>query len=106
MAHQIQIQDDLRSLLGQTSHRGLQECVLYLLRIVAELMAAGLFIITQFQPVERAGRGQRKASILQTLQPQRIALARRDGQERVQAQGVMIVEVFVAQSQSVQALGQ
>ena len=61
----------------------------------------------QFQAIERALARQRLASILAaaTVLAGRIGLAHQHRQERIVAQGVVVVEVFVAQGQGEDPLG-
>ncbi len=62
----------------------------------------------QFQPIQRALARQRLAAIFgtTTILAGRIGLSHQDGQERVMAESVVVVEVFVAQGQSGGWLGQ
>ena len=106
MAHSVQIQNDFAGMLGQAAHSQLQQAVLQGLRPMTDFVAAGLFVIAQFHPVQGAGRGQRFALLVgAALLGQRIGLAGRYGQQRVTAQEVMVVDVLLAQGQAVNALG-
>jgi len=76
-------------------------------RIVRNLVAAVAPVVEQLQTVERAGAASampRSAGLTRSLQ--RIRLVARGGQQGVQPQSLVIVEVFVTLRQSVDALGQ
>ena len=62
----------------------------------------------EFEAVESAFAGERLAAVLgaDAVLAQRILLAAEAGQERIGAEGVVVVEVFVAQGQAVGALAQ
>ena len=108
MAHRVQIHHHLLRVLGQTAHPHLQQTGFHLLWIMRQLVTSALLVVGQLQPVERSGRRQRDASVrrVQPVQPQGILLTARRGQQRVQTQPLLIVEVFVAQALTVYALGQ
>jgi hypothetical protein len=62
---------------------------------------------SEFQAVERAlaGQGLALVPLPRAIFTQRILLAHQHRQQRIVTQGVMIVEVFVTQAQSVHPLG-
>jgi hypothetical protein len=58
VGHRIQIQHDLRRVLGQTTDPQLQQASLDLAGIVGQLVGAGLLVIRKFQAVEGADTRQ------------------------------------------------
>ena len=62
----------------------------------------------QFQAIQRTLAGQRLAAIFvaAAILAGRIGLADQNGQERIESQGIVVIEVFVAQGQGEDALGE
>ena len=95
-------------MLGQTTRPHDQQAGLDLSRIVRHLVAASASVVGQLQAVERGGRRQGNAAIggVDPLLSQGIGLVAGGGQQRVQPQPLVIINVFVTQGQSVNALRQ
>ena len=108
MAHRIKVHHHLLAVFGQTAHPHLQQGGFNLGWIVRHLMVAAALVIGEFQTIERAGAGQGYASMrwIEPILAQRIELIAGAGQERIEPQPVMIIEIFVAQRQPINPLGQ
>ena len=108
MPHRVQIHHHLLGMFGQATRPHLQQARLDFGRIVRNLVAAVAPVVGQLQTVERAGGRQRDAPVgrVDAIPSQRIRLVARGGQQGVQPQSLVIVEVFVTLRQSVDALGQ
>jgi len=108
VAHRIQIDHHFARVPGQAARPHPQETLLDLVRIVRQPMTARLLVVGQLQSVERGRGGQRHAAMLRqkTILPERIAFVAGGGQQRVQAETVVIVEVFITQRQPIEPLGQ
>jgi hypothetical protein len=106
MAHRVQVHHKFARVLRQAAHAQRQETGLELLRIVRELVAARAFVVGEFQAIER-GRGRQRDPAMMgeaAILAERIGFVADDGQQRVAAHLGMIVEVFVPQRQSGEAL--
>jgi len=71
-----------------------------------QLVRAGAFVVGQFQTVERAGPRQRHPAVrrVEAIPAQGIQFVAGRGQQWIQPQPVMIIEIFVAQRQAVDPL--
>ena len=72
---------------------------------MAHFVITAGFVVGQLQPIERRGTSQSDTFLMQPIQAEGIALVASHGQQRIQAQPIMIIEVFVTQSQAVEPLG-
>ncbi len=108
MAHRVQVQHQFARVLGQAAHAQGQQTGFQLLRIVRQLVATGLFVVGQLQPIERGRRRQRGAAVVRehAVLAQWITLLAGHRQQRIAAQLRVVVEVFVAQRQGHDPLGQ
>ena len=95
-------------MLGQTPHAHRQQTVFDGRRIVRQLVAAGGFVVREFQAVQRARRGQSRAAKgrIEPVPAQRIELVASRGQEGIAAQEGVVIEILVTQRQPVKPLGQ
>ena len=95
-------------MLGQSARAHRQQARFDGLGIVRQLVTAGGFVVREFQPVERARRGQGGAAEggVAAVQPQRIELVAGRGQQRIAAQEGVGIEVCVTQRLAVKPLGQ
>ena len=75
-------------------------------RIVANLMTAAHAVVPQLEPVQGRRRSQRTAFVprAKPIQPERIGLACTYRQKRITAQIRVIIEIFVTQRESMDAL--
>lgn len=94
VAHRVQIHHDFLGVFGHATRAHGQQQRLYLLRIVGEFVAAAMFVVRQLQPVECRRRRQRRAGYPPLL-PQRIGFAASRGQQRIAAQLLVIIDIFV-----------
>ena len=94
--------------LDRQARAQLEQAGLDLVRIVRQFVAAGPFVVGQLEPIERGRRRQGRAAVVgeQTILAERIAFVANDGQQRVAAQLVVIIEVLVPQRQPGEALRQ
>src|ERR1041385_829162 len=93
-------------MLGQATNGLLQKTTFDLLRIVRQLMTSAMLVIRQLQTVQGGGRGQRYSSKLgqQPILPERVALLTGYRQQWIQAQSLVVINILIAQSQTVNAL--
>ena len=94
VAHRVEVEHDFARVPGQTPRAHRQQAVGNGHRIVGQFVAAGGFVVREFQPVERARRRQGRAAegrIEPVLAP-RIELVARGGQERIAAQKGVVIE--------------
>jgi hypothetical protein len=108
MPHRIEVEDDLARVLGQTPRAQLEQTGFDLLWIVRQLVAAGVAVVGEFEAVERGRRRQRRAAIRGTepVLAERVGVLAGDGQERIAAQLIVIIEVFVTEGERFDALGE
>ena len=101
----IEIDSHFLGMLGQTAHSQTKQGGFDLFRLSVNLVAADIFVIAQFQPVESGRTCQCLALILLcAIHAQRVALSSRHREERIEAQAVVIIEIFVSRRQAQQAL--
>ncbi len=95
-------------MLGQTTRSHLQQTGFDLGRIVRQLVAATAPVVGQLQPIEcaRPRQGNPTMRRIEPILSQRIALVAGRRQQWIQPQVIVIVEVFIAQSQPVDPLSQ
>src|ERR1700746_3077411 len=102
----IQIDDDLKAILGQAAHTHQQKRVFDRFMVGADLMTTGIFIVAKFKSVQCRGAGQRLALILGSAPAsKRILFTDRHGKERIESQKIMIIEILVPCSHAQQTLG-
>src|ERR1700757_232954 len=102
----IQINNDLETILGQAARTLQQKGVFDRLMVGADFMAAGIFIVAKFKPVQCRSAGQRLALILgSTSASKRILFTDSHGKEWIEPQQIMIIEILVARGQAQQTLG-
>jgi hypothetical protein len=108
MPHRIQINHDLGGVLGQATHPQLHQTRFDPGRLVRQLVATGVPVVGQLQPVERgrSGQGQTPMARIETVLPQGILFVASRGQQRIPPQLRVIVDIFAAQRQPVNALRQ
>ena len=106
VAHGVEVQDDLARVFGQAPDPQFQQAGFDLGRIVGDFMRAGLLVVGQLQPVERGGAGQGHAPVLRPdpIHSQRVAFVARNGQQRIQPQPRMVIEIFIPQGQAIEPL--
>jgi hypothetical protein len=99
MAHRVQIHHDFLTVLGQTTGSPGQPASLDRGRIVRHLVAASASVVGQLQAVQRGRRRQGNAAIggIDPLLSQGIGLVAGGGQQGVQPQPLVIINVFITQ---------
>src|SRR5205814_8952722 len=77
-----------------------------LCRIMPNRVSGALSVVRQLQTIEGGRTGQGDAAMLgmHAIQPERILLVASHRQKLIQAQALMVVEVFVAQGQTIETL--
>ena len=104
--HRVKVQHHLASALGQAARPHLRQAGLDLCRIMPNLVSGALSVVRQLQTIEGGRTGQGDAAMLgmHAIQPERILLVASHRQKLIQAQALMVVEVFVAQGQTIETL--
>ena len=94
-------------MFGQTAHSHLQQAGFDPARIMRELVARVLLLLDSSRRLSVLAPGQRDAPMrrIESVLAQGIALLAGGGQQRVQPQALVIVEIFVTQGQTHKPVG-
>jgi len=106
VAHGVEVQDDFPGVLVQATHAQRQQRGLDLWRIGVDFGVAVGGPVALFEALQGGGGGQGRGAVVAAVGAQGLALVAGDGQERIAAQGGVIVEVVVAQGLGQEALEQ
>lgn len=107
MPHRVEIQPRRPRVLGQAPRAPGEQARFAGRRSVDQFVAAGGFVVGEFQPVERARRGQGHPAEggVAALQAQRSKLGAGRSQTRIAAQEGVVLAVFGAQGQTIESRG-
>ena len=106
----VHVQHDFRRRLPLLLHKQVQQQRVQLVGIGHDPLVAvlpGPFRGAQLEPVQRTRAGQRMppVALARATLPGEVSASQREGQQAVRAQGVVVVDILVAEDQREHALG-